>query len=277
MEERWIHEDHTEGYGVRWKINRIIHEEQTKYQTLQIADTIQWGKALILDGNLQITDKDEFIYHEMIVHVGMNFHPDVKSVLIIGGGDGGTLREVLKHSKVQSVDMVEIDDRVVENCKEYFPQVSCGFNDKRCNLLIDDGIAYVKNTDKKYDMVIVDSSDPIGPAIGLYSEEFYQSIYKILNDDGIMVVQSESPIFYGDLFKSINKNIKAVYPAAYVYLATVPTYVSGPWSFMIGSKKYDPLDLTSDRQVLTGLKYYNEGIHHAAFVLPEYIADLLSR
>jgi len=271
----WFHENHTQGYEVKWKINAVIHCEETEYQKLSVVETEEWGRALIMDGALQTTEKDEFIYHEMIVHPGINTHPNPENVLIIGGGDGGTLREVAKYSFVKAVDMVEIDGRVIENSKKYFPSLSCAFDDSRLNLFLEDGVKYVKNSPQKYDLVIVDSLDPVGPAVQLFSQEFYQDVFNVLNDDGLMVVQSESPIFYQDIFRSINKNIGRVFPNTFVYLAAVPTYVSGPWSFTMGSKIYNPLKLDSDRKQVPGLKYYSNSMHTSVFCLPRFISDML--
>jgi len=275
MTGSWICEKHTEGYAVKWKIKDILHEEQTRYQKLAVVDTLEWGKALLLDDALQISEKDEFIYHEMISHVGMCTHPCPERVLIIGGGDGGTLREVLKHQQLNAVDLVEIDERVVENSKRFFPALSCGFTDRRLNLHIADGVHFVKETSSRYDVIIVDSSDPLGPATPLFNLEFYQDVYKILKEDGLLVVQSESPVFYGEVFRSVYRQINTVFPLTRVFLAPIATYVSGPWSFTMGSKKYNPWDLAKKPDDLGYLKYYNEGIHRAAFCLPPYIKEML--
>lgn len=275
MSGYWMNEINTDGYRVQWKINNILHTETTDYQQLSIVDTVEWGKALVLDGALQVSEKDEFIYNEMITHVAMHSHPQPEKILIIGGGDGGALREVVKHKAVKAIDMVEIDGRVIENCKKYLPSIACAFDDPRLNLYLEDGIKFVANSQKKYDIVIIDSSDPVGPAVQLYSKEFYENVYNILASDGMMVAQSESPIFYQDIFVSVFHSLSSIFPQAYVYLAAVPTYVSGPWSFMIGSKEYNPLEIIDDRDTINGLKYYNEGIHKGAFNLPQYVRELL--
>lgn len=276
MSDFWMTENHTEGYRVQWKIKDILHSENTIYQNLSVVETVEWGKALILDGAVQITESDEFIYHEMIVHPVMYIHPHPSSVLIIGGGDGGTLREVVKHDTVTNVDMVEIDERVVANSRLFFPQVACSFDDPRLKLHIADGIEYVKETKKCYDVVIVDSSDPVGPAMELFSEDFYRHIFKILNDNGILVVQSESPVFFKDSFLQVNRNMKRVFPEVGVYLTTCPSYVAGPWSFTMGSKKFPPEQFSTGKHCINDLKYYNEGVHKAAFYLPEFIKDMLA-
>jgi len=271
----WFTEKNNDGYEVKWKINKILHSEKTPFQEIAIVDTQQWGIALILDGALQVSEKDEFIYHEMIVHVPMYSHPHPESVLIIGGGDGGTLREVCKHSSVQTVDMVEIDVRVVDVCKKYLPDIASDFDDHRLKLYIADGIEFVKNPPRQYDLVIVDSSDPIGPAEQLFTQGFYANIFKCLKDDGMMVVQSESPLFYQDVFRSVYGNISSVFPLTRVYLAPIPTYVSGPWTFTIGSKRYNPSHSINDSDTSFDLKYYNKQIHASAFALPQFIINML--
>lgn len=275
MGEYWIEEKHTDGYKVGWKITRILNEEKTPFQELAVVETLEWGKALVLDGAVQITEKDEFIYHEMIVHPVMYTHPHPEKVLIIGGGDGGTLREVLKHKEVKRVDMVEIDERVVENSKIYFPEVACAFEHPKARLFIEDGIKYVKETDEKYDIIIVDSSDPVGPAVELFGLDFYKDAYKALHDDGMIVVQSESPVFFKEAFLKVQRYLKEVFLHKFVYLTTCMTYVSGPWSFTIGSKKYKPGKFPDDKKLVDGLKYYNESVHTAAFALPNFIREML--
>jgi spermidine synthase len=276
LEDIWIYETHTDGYEVRWRITDVLHREATPFQKLAVVETVEWGKALILDGVLQLAEKDEFIYHEMIAHVAMNSHIGPEKVLIIGGGDGGALREVVKHQCIKHVDMVEIDQRVVAVSQQYFPQVASAIDDRRVSLHIADGLEYVRETAEQYDLVIVDSSDPIGPSVQLFSQGFYQDIYNLLKEDGMVVVQSESPVFFAEPFLNCQSNMKAVYPIVEVYLATVPTYVSGPWSFTVGSKKYNPCEIHNASAILSGLKYYNESLHQAAFCLPQFVQEMLN-
>lgn len=275
MRESWFCEKHTEGYQVQWKVKELLHQEKTPFQELVIADLEDWGKTLILDGAVQVTEKDEFVYHEMLTHVAMFSHPDPRRVLVIGGGDGGTAREVLKHPEVERLDMVEIDARVVENSRKYLPTISCALEDPRLNMYFEDGIKFVKEAEKQYDVVLVDSSDPVGPAIALYGKPFYQDVYEVLSKEGMIAVQSESPLFYQDIFQTIYSNLNSIFPLVKVYLAAVPTYVSGPWSFTIGSKKIDPVQIDSDRPDVDGLEYYNEDVHTSAFALPQYIKKYL--
>jgi spermidine synthase len=271
MDSSWIYEKHTENYGVSWKINDILYQEKSAIQQIMIANSEQWGRMLLLDGIVQTTENDEFMYHEMITQVAMHSHPRIKNVLIIGGGDGGAVTQIVKHPTVEHIDLVEIDGQVIETCKRYLPGLASGFNDPRTNIFVQDGINYVKSIRANYDLVIIDSSDPTGPAIGLFNRDFYESVFKALRHDGMMVVQSESPLFYKDIFHSIYQNIQSVFGKAYIYMCTIPTYISGPWTFTIGSKKYDPSEIICDKSPVEGLKYYNKAIHKAAFVLPPYI------
>lgn len=273
----WFCEENTPGYLVQWRVLQTIHKETTPFQELVIADLAEWGRTLILDGAVQYTEKDEYIYHEMMAHIPLMSHHRPRQVLIVGGGDGGTLREVLKHTEVEQVDMVEIDRRVVETSKEYLPGVARGFDDHRVELIIADGIRYMSETEKKYDIVLIDSSDPVGPAVNLYSQPFYMDVYNTLADDGMMVAQSESPLYYQDIFTSIFRHLDSLFPIVKVCLAAVPTYVSGPWSFTVASKHYDPLQLADDRGNINGLKYYNRQIHQAAFALPQFIMKQLQK
>jgi spermidine synthase len=271
----WFYEKHTPGYGVRWKIKDILHSETTDFQELAVVETEEFGKALILDGNIQVTEMDEFVYHEMLVHVSMNSHPHPEKILIIGGGDGGTAREVLKHQSVKTVDLVEIDERVVANCKSYLPSIACAYNDPRLHLHIEDGLKFVKSETRQYDLVLVDSSDPIGPAVQLYSRDFYGDIFKQLKEDGMLAVQSESPVFYQDIFVNVYKNLNEIFKVTKVYLAPIATYTSGFWSFTAASKKYDPETIAHDKERINGLKYYNYNVHKGAFLLPQFIIDSL--
>ncbi len=275
MDQLWFYEKHTSGYGVHWRVKEVLHSEKTEYQELQIIDTVECGRTLVLDGNIQVSEMDEFIYHEMIVHIAMNSHPYPEKILIIGGGDGGTAREVLKHDSVLQVDLVEIDSRVVENSKIYLPTMACSFQDSRLNLYIEDGIEFVQNTENYYDIVIIDSSDPIGPAVQLYSQGFYLDVCNRLKSDGMIAVQSESPIFYQDTFINVFENLSSVFDTVKVYLAPVVTYTAGPWSFTLGSKKWDPERITGDKKPINGLRYYNEDVHKGAFILPQFIKEIL--
>ncbi|NOZ11181.1 MAG: polyamine aminopropyltransferase [Gammaproteobacteria bacterium] len=276
----WFTELHHQRVGLSLKVSRVLYSEYSDFQRIDVIDTEQFGKALVLYGSIMITEKDEFVYHEMLSHVPLNVHPKPEKVLIIGGGDGGVLREVTKHSSVQQATMVEIDKKVVEVCKQYFPEVG-GFDHPKSRVIFDDGAAFVANTNEKFDVILADTSDPIGPAEVLFQKPFYQSAYDCLSDDGIFVPQSESPLFHQDSVTKIYRNLKSVFPIVRMYLAHIPTYPSALWSFAFCSKKYDPLEdfdenFVSGRLTGMGLKYYNKDIHRACFALPGYVKDLVS-
>ena len=190
---------------MRWRITDILHQETTPFQKLEVVETVELGKALILDGALQISEWDEFIYHEMIAHVAMLSYPQPGTGFNHRRSDGGTLREVVRHPQLNVVDMVEIDEQVIKASKRFFPQVASAFTDKRLNLYIEDGLDFARGQHGPYDVIIVDSSDPVGPAEKLFTENFYSNLYKLLDDEGMMVVQSESPLFYGKTLRMLTK------------------------------------------------------------------------
>lgn len=277
----WINEFATEERDlyVSLRVKRYLYSKKTKYQYIDIVDTYDWGKVFFLDNIVMTCDKYEFIYHEMISHILMMSHPEPLNALIIGGGDGGTAREVLKHDIIKRVDMVEIDGDVIEAAKQYLPECSCSFSDSRLNLMVEDGIKYVANKkDGEYQVAIIDSTDPIGPAIGLFEEEFYRNLYHALSDDGMFVFQSESPFYYEDFQKKVIKTLRKVFPYIYTYIATIPMYPGMLWTFTVGSKKYDPREIRRDID-LEGfnLKYYNKEIHKAVFILPEFVRKIFCK
>ena len=275
--ELWFTEKQTKNYGITAKIKETLHTETTPYQDLAMIDTIEWGKMLVLDGCVMTTDRDEFIYHEMISHIALSAHPNPKKVLVVGGGDGGVIREVLKHPSVEKAVLAEIDDRVIEVSKEYLPQIAVALGDSRAVVEVGDGIAHVKDHPGEYDVIIVDSTDPIGPAVGLFAKSFYESIYEGLKEDGIFVAQSESPFFNGELIHNVQADVRSLFPITKLYLASIPTYPSGLWSFTIGSKKYDPRVIADEsRSASLVTKYYTKDLHRSAFTLPRFVEDLLS-
>ncbi len=272
--ELWYTEKQTPNHGITTKISRTIHSEKTDFQKLDIIETIQFGKMLILDGMVMTTDKDEFVYHEMITHVALNTHPNPKKVLVVGGGDGGAIREIVKHSSVEMAVLAEIDGRVVETSKQYFPQISSGLNNSKVDIQVTDGIKYIHEHKSEFDIIIVDSTEPVGPAVGLFEKGFYQGIYECLKEDGILVAQTESPWFNKELIKRVFKDIKSIFPVTRLYTASIPTYPSGLWSFTIGSKKYDPLDINEDEIMELDTQYYTKNIHKSAFILPKFVNEL---
>lgn len=271
----WVTEYQTPALGFSCKSSETLRVEKTPFQDLAVVVTEQFGKMMLLDGMVMTTDVDEFVYHEMITMVALNSHPDPRKVLIIGGGDGGALREVVRHPKVEKGVLVEIDARVIQSSRDFFPELACSFSDPKAELIVDDGIKYIKEHKNEFDVILVDSTEPVGPAVVLFSPEFYQSCFEALKEDGMLVAQSESPFFNGEVIQMVYGGINQIFPMTDLYLANIPTYPSGLWSFTVGSKKYDPQTIRSVSN--QPLKYYNEGVHKAAFNLPNFVKDIIGQ
>ncbi len=278
--ELWYSELHTKNAKLSIKVNKQLCSMESDYQRIDVFDSYEFGKFLTLDGYMMLTEKDEFIYHEMITHVPMASHPNVKDVLIIGAGDGGVCRELTKYPSIKNIDVVEIDEMVVTVCKEFLPQTACGFDDKRINMYYQDGLKFIRKIENKYDLIIVDSTDPFGPGEGLFTKEFYGNCFKALKEDGIMVNQHESPFYEEDrlAMQRAHKRIVQSFNISRVYQAFIPTYPSGHWLFGFASKKYHPInDLNFDKWNALNLKtkYYNTNLHKGSFYLPNYVEELL--
>lgn len=259
-----------------YKVTKTLHVEQTEYQHLAVLDSKQYGRMLVLDGFVQTTVGDEFVYHEMMAHVPLVTHPNPRRVAVIGGGDGGTIREVIKHPTVEEAVLVEIDGRVIEASRQYLPEIAGGLSDPKVRILVEDGIAHIREKENYYDVIIVDSTDPVGAAVGLFSPEFYANVYKALTENGIMVRQTESPFGEPEQVCRTYNNVAKSFPITELYLATIPTYPGALWSFTLGSKKVHPLDADLTRANNLKTRYYNADIHKAAFVLPTFVRELLA-
>ncbi len=272
--ELWYTEKQTPHLGITCQVKETLCTRMTAFQELAVLDTLQFGKMLVLDGMVQTTVKDEFIYHEMITHVPLMTHPNPQKVLVIGGGDGGTIKQIIKHPGVSRAVLVEIDEEVVTACKEHLPEISGGaLDDPRVEVIFTDGLEYVKSCKGQFDVILVDSTEPVGPAVGLFTQEFYQNIFDALTPQGIMVAQTESPFYNRDLIRSVTQRIEKVFPVTRLYLASVPTYPSGLWSFTLGSKGYDPLKVDKFEDLDT--RYYSPEIHRSSFVLPGFVKELM--
>lgn len=271
----WYTEYHTKNTGITFRVKSILHREDTKFQELVIMDTFDYGKVMLLDGLVMLTDRDEFVYHEMITHVPMHSGRHIKDVLIIGGGDCGTLRELQKYNSIDSITMVEIDGAVVEQSKKLFPDIYAE-PDSRTDLLIDDGIKFVSDTDRKFDLIIIDSTDPIGPAEGLFSEMFYNNCRKILRPEGLLVLQAESPYIYPKTVQNIYNRLKGIFKSVSPYLAFIPTYPSGMWQFLMCSDSPEKAytENKESAKFIDSLKYYNPELHNAAFILPNFVKEI---
>ncbi len=273
----WYTEKHTPHSGITMEVRETLYHGESEYQTLDILDTHEFGKVMLLDGLVMLTERDEFVYHEMLVHVPLNTHADPKRVLVIGGGDGGTVREVLKHPEVEEVTLVEIDRMVVEASLEYLPEISVGLNDPRTKIAYDDGVRFVSEVvPGSYDVILVDSTDPVGPAEALFARDFFMSCERALAPGGIFVSQSESPFYHLPFMVQVYMRIQEIYPACAFYLAPVTTYPGGNWSFLMGTKGETVLPSYMGRGEI-GTRYYNEGIHHSSFALPRFVMEALEK
>ena len=269
----WVEEMIEDKIGLRFKIERTLFSGKSDFQHVDVVETTAMGKMLLNDGLIMVTERDEFVYHDMIAHVPLFVHPNPKNVLVIGGGDGGTAREVLRHNSVEKCTMVEIDKLVVDACIEHIPQTSSALNDERLILLFEDGVEFVKNTKEKYDVILVDSTDPIGPATPLFGEGFYQDVYNCLADDGIVVSQGESPWHQTKMQGVLMKILHSIFPKVRIYNFSNLTYPGGLWSFTYASKGLHPIkDFTEVRVEESGLdfEYYTPAIHRGAFALPQF-------
>lgn len=273
-------EKHTQHVGLCIDVDKQLYTSQSRFQRIDVFDSPEFGRLLTLDGVLMLTEKDEFIYHEMIVHVPLAVHPEPKDILVIGGGDGGTVRELCGYDAVRRVDLVEIDEEVVSVCREYLPGVACSLDDERVHIHYEDGLRFIRRCSEIYDVIIVDSTDPFGPGEGLFTKEFYGNCFKALKPDGILVNQHENPFYPDDALavRRIHQRIVQSFPLSRLYQAHIPTYPSGHWLFGFSSKKYHPVhDLDAQRWSEYGIRarYYNTNLHKAAFALPTYVEDII--
>ncbi|MTH54062.1 spermidine synthase [Bacillus mangrovi] len=274
MSELWYTEKQTENFGITMKIKRTLHTEQTEFQHLEMVETEEFGNMLFLDGMVMTSEKDEFVYHEMAAHVPLFTHPNPENILVVGGGDGGVIREVLKHPSVKKATLVDIDGKVIEYSKKYLPEIAGKLEDPRVEVKVGDGFLHIAESENEYDVIIVDSTEPVGPAVNLFTKGFYAGISKALKEDGIFVAQSDNPWFTPDLIRNVQRDVREIFPITNLYICNIPTYPSGMWAFTIGSKKYDPLQAADERFHEIDTKYYTKELHKAAFVLPKFVKDL---
>ena len=280
--ELWYTENQTNNVNFSMKVKNHLYSAQSEFQKIDIIDTYEFGKVLVIDNWTMVTEKDEFIYHEMITHVALATNPNIKNVLVIGAGDGGTVRELTRYSNIENIDMVEIDELVVKASIKHLPFTSNKLSDPRVNLYFEDGIKFVKGKKDLYDLIIVDSTDPIGPGEGLFTTEFYTDCYNALTEKGILINQCESPYYSHNAYemKRSYKKLNKLFNICKAYQYHMPTYPSGHMIFCFASKVLDPIkDLDSERWNALGLetKYYNTELHKGAFCLPNYVINMLDK
>ncbi|MGI5892766.1 MAG: polyamine aminopropyltransferase [Bacillota bacterium] len=280
----WFSEFHSEDVRFSLGLQETLYEEKTPFQHIKFMRNATFGNFFTLDGYIMITEKDEFIYHDMICHPAMAVKPAIKRVLIIGGGDGGTAREVAKYPMIEKIDLVEIDERVVRLCQKYLPQTAAVFDqESRLELHFCDGLQFVNNAkDSAYDLILVDSTDPIGPGKRLFTVDFYRNCFRVLSQEGILINQHEGAFYDTDIceMKRVHNILKEVFPIAKVYGFNIPSYASGYWYFGFASKKLDPLlDIKSQKwqSLRIPTKYYNLELHRGSFALPNYVQEILTQ
>ncbi len=265
-------------YGITMKVKDTLYHDKSEFQSIDIIDTEAFGKVLILDGLVMTTERDEPFYHEMIAHIPMLSHPNPKKVLVIGGGDGGTVREVLKHSTVEKVVLCEIDGLVVEACQKYIPSIAGKLEDPKVEMQIRDGVEYISTQKSQFDVILIDSTDPLGPGVGLFTEEFYKNVNEALKPDGIMVAQSESPFANEKEIKLMYPLLRKAFPIVKTYVGPMPTYPGGYWSWAFCSNEVAPLDYIDKNRsdiIEKQAKIYNKDLHKAVFALPNFVKKLV--
>ena len=281
MGSKWFSEDLYPDITLKLKIKENLYNSSSDSQKIQFLSTYRFGKVLVLDGTIQTTTADEFIYHEMMTHIPLFSHPNPENTLIIGGGDGGILREVLKHRQIKKVTLVEIEKKVIDFSKKYLKQIcQNSFQSKKLELIIADGAKFVENKSSLYDVVIIDSPDPVGPAKVLFKTNFYRNISKILKKNGIMVRQSGSTFLQKKELKENYRRLGKIFKHTAAYTAAIPTYIGGLFSFIFSSQTINPENLTVKNlqrkfaKVNPKTKYYNPQIHTACFKLPNYVKEI---
>lgn len=273
--KKWVTEVYKDT-ALSYTIEKKLYDKKSKFQHIEIYKTKERGNLMVLDGCFMLTEKEEFVYHEMIVHLPLFAHPNPKNILVIGGGDGGTVREVLKHKTVRQVDFVEIDEDVYEVSKKYFKTLTKGLDrDSRVNFLFGDGVKFVAETSNKYDVILIDSTDPSDISDGLFTDEFYRDAKKKLNRNGIIVAQSEDPFYDERIIYKLHKRLKNIFKEVHLYLAFIPTYPSGCWSFTFVSDDLSPEIIRNKKSKIAGLKYYNKDVHKGALLLPEFVKGII--
>ncbi|MDR7537867.1 MAG: polyamine aminopropyltransferase [Armatimonadota bacterium] len=275
VHSEWITDPGGPGFAQTYRVQRLLHDERSAYQRIRVIENADFGRMLILDEAIQTTERDDFIYHELLAHVPLCTHRSPRRVLIIGGGDGGLLREVLRQP-IGHATMVELDRQVVEATRRFIPSIpGDAYDDPRARLLIQDGIAFARETSEQFDVALVDSTDPVGPSLGLFSSEFYGHMARIVGASGVLAVQSGSPLYQQDVIRMVRRNMRAHFRLVRLYMGTIPTYPGGLWTFTIASQDRDPLSLTAaeiaDRLGDIPTRYYTPALHARLFDLPPFL------
>lgn len=276
----WFSEFHAPDVKHSIRVNRHLYSQKSNYQQIDIFDTPEFGRVLTLDGNVMLTERDEFIYDEMITHVPMSVHPNIRDVLVIGAGDGGVVKELARYDCIEKIDLVEMDPQVLEACRTYLPENASKLDDDRVHIYYDNALRFIRKRHCAYDLIIVDSTDPFGPSEGYFTREFYGICYNALRDDGIMVNQQGSPFYKqdADAMRRSHQRIVSTFPISRVYQAHIPTYAAGYWLFGFASKKYHPIDdFNAEKwnELNLETQYYTTKLHIGSFYLPAFLERML--
>lgn len=282
IKDGWFREisDMWPGQAMTLKVNKILHHEESKFQDVLIFESTDYGNVLVLDNVIQCTERDEFAYQEMITHLALNSHPNPKKVLVIGGGDGGVLREIVKHECVEKAILCDIDEAVIRLSKKYLPHMAAGFGDPKAEVHVGDGFKFLEEYKNEFDVIITDSSDPEGPAEALFQKAYFELLFGALKEGGVITTQAENQWLHLQLITDLKKSCREIFPVVEYAYTTIPTYPSGQIGFMVCCKEAGrdvskPLRTLSDDEEEKRYRYYNKRIHEASFVLPTFAAKAL--
>jgi spermidine synthase len=271
----WYYEPYKEITAVGIRIRELVHAERSAYQEIKVYDTLGHGRLLTLDGMVMLTELDEFVYHDLITHLPLCMHADPKRVLVIGGGDGGSVREILKHPSVEQVVLCEIDERVTRVCQRYIPSVAGHLEDPRVALQFADGVEFVRAHEAAFDVIVVDSSEPEGPAAGLFRRAFFADLRRALRPGGVIAAQTESPFYSAATVRDVYNELRSVFREVHPCFGPVPTYPGGTWTWALASDTRTPVMLDRARAAALRCRYFNLDIAAGAFALPNFIRELV--
>ena len=271
----WFYEHYRDASAIGIHTTGLVHAEKSPFQAIAVHETVGHGRLLTLDGMVMLTELDEFVYHDLLTHVPLCLHPAPRQVLVVGGGDGGSVREVLKHPSVERVVQCEIDERVTRVCQAHIPSVAGRLDDPRVELVFEDAAAFVKAHPERFDAILVDSSEPIGPAAALFAEEFFGDLDRALRPGGLISCQAESPFYAPELVRELFATARGVFASVHGYYGIVPTYPGGGWVFCLAGREADPRRFDASRAAALSSRYYSPAIAEGAFMLPAFVAELV--
>lgn len=270
----WFYEHYKGASAVGVHTEKLLHESKSAFQSIKVFETTGHGRLLTLDDMVMLTELDEFVYHELLSHLALCAHPNPTSVLVVGGGDGGCVREVLKHPSVERVVQCEIDEAVTRVCQEFIPSVARGLEDPRCELVFADAVQYVRDNPNTFDVILVDSTEPIGPAEALFGAEFFRDIHTALRPGGIVTAQAESPFYAPDVVRGLFDAVRPIFQHVHPYMGFIPTYPSGAWTFLFASDEATPESIDKNRVDALDARYVTSELANGAFAVPAFARAL---